>query len=110
MNEEKEQSMYTAEDIEENKNMAGLAYIIFFLPLLAVPDSQYARFHANQGLLLLILAVGGQIILGVIPLLGWILMLPFGIFTLILGVMEMMNGFGGKVKELPLIGKFRIIE
>ena len=36
-------------DIDNNKTMAGLAYIIFFLPLLVCPQSKYARFHANQG-------------------------------------------------------------
>lgn len=101
---------FQLEDIEKNKTMAGLAYFIFFLPLIAAPESKFAKFHANQGLLLLILGIGGNIILGMIPILGWLLMLPFGVFVLVLGVMGLMNGFGGKVKELPLIGKFRIIK
>lgn len=101
---------FELEDIEKNKTMAGLAYFIFFLPLIAAPDSKFAKFHANQGLLLLILGVGGNLILGMIPILGWLLMVPFGIFVLVLGVMGLMNGFGGKAKELPLIGKFRIIK
>lgn len=101
---------FNLEDIEKNKTMAGLAYFIFFLPLIAAPDSKFAKFHANQGLLLLILGIGGNIILGMIPILGWLLMLPFGIFVLVLGIMGLMNGFGGKAKELPLIGKFRIIK
>jgi len=41
------QQSYTAEDIEKNKTMAGLSYFIFFLPLIACPDSKYAKFHAN---------------------------------------------------------------
>ena len=45
-------------DIEKNKTMAGLAYLIFFLPLLACPDSKYGRYHANQALLLFILGLG----------------------------------------------------
>jgi hypothetical protein len=36
-------------DIEKNKTMAGLAYLLFFLPLVACPDSPFGRFHANQG-------------------------------------------------------------
>ena len=101
---------FELDDIEKNKTMAGLAYFIFFLPLIAAPESKFAKFHANQGLLLLILGVAGNIILGMIPILGWLLMVPFGILVLILGIMGLMNGFGGKTKELPMIGKFRIIK
>lgn len=101
---------FKAEDIEKNKTMAGLAYILFFLPLIAAPESDFGKFHANQGLILLILGVGGNIILGIIPIIGWLLMLPFGLLVLALAVMGIINGFGGKAKELPLIGSFRIIK
>lgn len=97
-------------DIEKNKTMAGLAYIIFFLPLLACPESKYAKFHANQSLILFIVAIAGNIILGIIPILGWILLPFFGIAVLILAIMGLVNGFGGKAKELPVIGKYRIIK
>lgn len=105
-----EQSIYTPEDIEKNKTMAGLAYLLFFLPLLVCPDSGYARFHANQSLVLLIFAVAGNIILGIIPIAGWILLPIFGIGILILFILGLINGFGGKVKQLPLIGRFIIFK
>ncbi len=38
------------EDVEKNKAMAILAYIIFFIPLLAAKESKFAMYHANQGL------------------------------------------------------------
>ncbi len=97
-------------DIEKNKAMAGLAYIIFFLPLLACPDSKFGRYHANQGLLLLILGFGGSMILSMIPIIGWLLLPIFALGVFVLAIMGLINGFGGKVKELPLIGKFRIIK
>ena len=97
-------------DIEQNKTMAGLAYFIFFLPLLTCPDSQYGKFHANQGLLLLILGFAGSFILGIIPIIGWILLPFFGIGVFVLVIMGLINGLGGKVKELPLIGKYRLIK
>jgi uncharacterized membrane protein len=61
-------------DIDDNKVMAGLAYLIFFLPLLVCPQSRYAKFHANQALLLFIVAIVGNIILGIIPIIGWLLL------------------------------------
>lgn len=90
--------------------MAGLAYLLFFLPLIACPESRYAKFHANQALLLLITGIVGNVILGIIPVIGWMLMPIFGIGVLILGIMGLVNGFGGKAKQLPLIGKFTILK
>jgi hypothetical protein len=34
-------------DVQRNKGMAVLAYIIFFIPLLAARDSKFAMYHAN---------------------------------------------------------------
>ena len=32
------EDIYTMEDIENNKTMAGLAYLLFFLPLIVCPN------------------------------------------------------------------------
>jgi uncharacterized membrane protein len=69
-----------------------------------------ARFHANQSLVLLIAAILGNVILGMIPVIGWLLLPVFGIGVLILGIMGLVNGFGGKAKQLPIIGKFTILK
>lgn len=47
-------------DVEQNKVMAILAYfgILVLIPILAAKDSKFARFHANQGLLLCIAMFG----------------------------------------------------
>ena len=89
--------------------MIGLAYILFY-PLVACPDSKFGPFHANQGLLLLILGFGGGIILSIIPLIGWIMLPLFSILVLVLAIIGLINGFGGKAKELPVIGKFRLLK
>ena len=103
-------SEYDQEDIEKNKTMAGLAYLIFFLPLIVCPDSKYGKFHANQSLLVFLLAILGNILLGFIPILGWMLLPLFEILVLVMAIIGLINGFGGKVKELPIIGKYRIIK
>jgi len=101
---------FTTEDIEKNKTMAGLAYLIFFLPLIACPDSGFGRFHANQGLLLLILSFGGSIILCLIPIIGWVLLPFFSIGVFILFLIGLINGLGGKSKQLPIIGKIKLLK
>ena len=105
-----EEEVFTPEDIEKNKTMAGLAYLLFFLPLISCPESRYAKFHANQGLILLITGVAGSMILGFIPIFGWMLIPFFSLGILILGIIGLVNGFGGKAKRLPLIGKFTLLK
>ena len=110
MTEQDNSNLYNAEDIEKNKVISALAYILFFLPLIACADSPYGRFHANQGLLLLIVAVAGNVVLGLIPILGWILMPLFSAATFVFAILGIVNAATGKAKELPIFGKFRIIK
>lgn len=105
-----EYKAYEQEDIEKNKTMAGLAYLLFFLPLIVCPESEYGKFHANQSLILWLVAIVGNTILGYIPIIGWLMLPIFSLGMLILGVIGMVNGFGGKVQELPVIGQYRIIK
>lgn len=62
MNEEN--IVFNSEDVQNNKVMGILAYfgILFLIPLLAAKDSQYARFHTNQGIVLFIFSVALNII------------------------------------------------
>ncbi len=71
-------------DIEKNKTIAGLAYVLFFLPLIACPDSKFGRFHANQALLLVLVSIAGNIVLRFIPFIHLILQSFFGLCICIL--------------------------
>ncbi len=97
-------------DINSNKVMAILAYlgILVLIPLFAAKDSKFARFHTNQGLLLLLVAILCGVIsrIPVIGFLGSILGFISGIFAII-GIVYAIQG---KAKELPLIGKYRILK
>ena len=102
-------SEYDAQDIEKNKVMAVLAYILFFIPLLAAKDSKFARFHTNQGL---VLFLGGIIasVVAVIPVIGRIIAPIAGLVITVLAVIGIINALNGKAKELPVIGKFKILK
>jgi len=102
--------VFDAEDIAKNKTMAGLAYILFFLPLFACPDSAYGRFHANQSLVLLLVSVAGNIVLSFIPFIGGILVPIFGLLIFVLFVLGLINGFSGRGQTLPLIGQITILK
>jgi uncharacterized membrane protein len=96
---------------ENNKWIAVLSYFIFFLPLIMDKDSEFGKYHANQGLNLLILTIAVSILGSIIPFIGLFLILPVGgIFCFVLAIMGILNAYKGLMKELPLIGKFRIIK
>ncbi|MBR0575283.1 hypothetical protein KCG48_02905 [Proteiniclasticum sp. BAD-10] len=95
--------------MEKNKVVAAIAYLIFFLPLIAAPDSKFGRFHANQGLVLLIVGMVGNLVLGMIPILGWILLPLYSLAIFVLAVLGLVNTLNGKAKKLPIIGKINLI-
>lgn len=105
-----EVEIFDATDIENNKTMAGLAYIIFFLPLITCPNSAYAKFHANQSLLLLIITIAGNIVFSMLPFIGWILRPLFSMVVFVFYVMGLINGFQGKAKRLPIFGTYTILK
>ena len=86
--------------------MAGLAYIIFFLPMLMNPRTEYGMFHAKQGLVLLIASILGNVILGFIPIFGWMILPFYNLVILVLVILGLINGLNGKQVELPVIGQF----
>lgn len=101
----------TSADIEQNKAIGILSYIIFFLPLLTAKDSKFAMYHANQGLLLLLLAIALNTVGTVVPILGWLIILPVGnLLILTLFIIGVINSSKGEMKPLPLIGKYTIIK
>ena len=105
----RQQYTQPAADIEKNKLMAVLAYIIFLIPLLAAKDSPFAKYHTNQGLVLFLAAIASGVVL-VIPILGWIFAPIASILITVLAVIGIINALNGKAKELPIIGKFKIIK
>lgn len=104
-------AQYDAKDIEDNKVMALLAYIgfLFLVPLLAAKESKFAKFHTNQGIVLFIAELILSIV-AIIPILGWIVSAVGGIILFVLTILGIVNAIQGKAKELPIIGKFKILK
>lgn len=106
-----QEEVFDPADIEKNKTISALAYLLFFLPLIVCPESKFGRFHANQGLLLLIFGFGAGFISAMIPILGWFILLPLvSIGCVVFFIIGLINTLDGKAKNLPLFGKIRIIK
>jgi uncharacterized membrane protein len=102
------------QDVEKNKAMGIVGYIIpilFFIPLVTeAKNSPFAKFHANQQLNLLLAAVVVNVVGGIIPFIGWFIILPLGtIFLIVVAIMGIINASKGEMKPLPLIGGFKLI-
>jgi hypothetical protein len=61
---------FAPQDIQQNKAMSILAYIgiLALVPVFAARNSAYAKFHANQGLLLLIAEAAVALVFGLLGL------------------------------------------
>ena len=117
-------SYYSRSDIEGNKLMAVLSYlgILVLVPILAAKDSPFAKFHATQGINLLIVGVAWSIVSGIIgailgaigvtflsvlwSIITWLVSIVI-FLTMVIGII---NAAQGKAKELPIIGGFRILK
>ena len=113
---------YTAEDINQNKTMAILAYFgpLVLIPIFAAKGSKYARFHSNQGLVLFLALIAYNIIEGILSsillAISWSLyFLPtiLGLVSIVfavLAIIGIINASKGKAKELPVIGKIKLLK
>ncbi|MDR1432621.1 MAG: hypothetical protein LBI99_10960 [Propionibacteriaceae bacterium] len=113
--------MSNSEDVQANKGMAIIAYILFFVPLIAgtYKTSPYVKYHTNQGTALFVsmLAYGVAsgilgFVLGFIPIIGGILIWLVNLCSLALValmVLGIVNAANGVEKPLPVIGSIQII-
>ena len=113
---------YDTQDINDNKLIAILAYIgiLVLIPLFAAKKSKFARFHTNQGLVFFLanLALGLVYnivvqILGGIPIIS-ILVVALGylvsLVLFVVMIIGIVNAVQGRAKELPVIGKVKILK
>ena len=98
--------------------MGILSYLswLVLIPLIAAPKSPFARFHANQGLILAIIEIAFSIVLGALSLIPGvgivfnIILSLLGLVFLLFSILGIVNAANGKAKELPVIGKIRLIK
>ena len=112
-----------ADDAEKNKIFGILAYlgILCLVPILAAKESPFARYHANQGLVLFILWIVIAVALNIIDLV-LLTILPSGmgfivsilslayLGILILVILGIINAAAGKCVPLPLIGGIKLLK
>lgn len=124
-----ETSMQDASDVQENKFLALISYLgyFFFIPMIVKPYSRYLRFHGNQGLTLCLyliaVSIVNTVITSIIGIAGYsgmgaliavtiinsiISIIFYGSFVL-LAAIGIYNAVKGFARELPVIGRIRIL-
>ena len=128
MNTEDHKSEFSDEEVQKNKTMAILSYIpivaIVFLIMGKHKESKYLKFHLNQGLSLAIAYVVVSVIssiLGIVfaveamvrdslPL--WVSFVSYLLYCVCFIAMMygIINTANNKSKEIPLIGKIKLLK
>lgn len=117
--------LFKQKDIDENCNLSLISYIpfLFFVPMIVKPCSGYTRYHGIQGLTLFIVSVVLEffdILLSAIFTCA-LNDMPAIILTIIVTVVinlsillfistGIANAVKGEARELPLIGKYKLLK
>lgn len=127
---------FDKKEIESGKGMAVLSYIIALIPYFAEKKNKFVRFHAVQGMNILIIAVAWAILGAIINAIVnaifcstgygyWyssclytygiedVVSLIVSLVSLGIGVIDIVGlvyAATGKAKEVPILGKIKIIK
>ena len=110
-------------------SMALLSYfgILVLVPIFAAKHSPFVRYHANQGVVLLLAMLGYSIADGIVTaILRAILYKGLGLWSIysmcssiinllyvgftIFAIIGIINVLNGRAKDLPIIGKYRVLK
>ncbi len=112
---------YSQEDINKNKIFAIISYIgiLFIVPILGAPESEFAKFHANQGLVLFIITFVYELVYSAVSTVLLSISYALSFAVIAMGVLNLafvaltligiFNAMNGRAKELPVIGGIKII-
>ena len=107
------QATASKDDIEKNKMNAVLSYIgiLILVPLLSeeAKKSPYAKFHMNQGLVLLVSGIALGVI-SIVPVLGWLVGFVGSIALFVIWIMALIGAVNGEMKRVPILGDIELIK
>ncbi|MCI8353685.1 MAG: hypothetical protein HFI47_01175 [Lachnospiraceae bacterium] len=85
------------------KTTSIVAYLTWVGLIIAIcaGDKEGAKFHINQALVILLFGL-----LSLIPCIGWV----WGIFMLVCWILGLIAAINQEEKEVPLIGKIRLLK
>ncbi len=93
------------------QNVAGLlcyvaGWITGIVFLLMEKENPFVRFHAMQSIVVFGILTVVSLILGVIPVIGWVVSWLVGVLALILWIVLMVKAYQNEMYKLPWAGDF----
>ena len=95
----------------DTKTTSWVSYITFvgWIIAYAAGDKEGAKFHLNQSLVIWIGYLCLSLVM-IIPILGWLVGFVGYIFLFVVWIMGLIAAINQEEKELPLIGKIKILK
>ena len=99
----------------DTKTTSWVSYITFIGWIVAylAGDKEGAKFHLNNSLVIwlgyLCVFVANYILI-FIPIIGWLAVLAANIFLFVMWIMGLISAINQEEKELPVIGKIKILK
>ena len=99
----------------DQKTTSWVSYITFIGWIVAylAGDKEGAKFHLNQSLIIwlgyLIMFIASKLLF-FIPIIGWLVALAAYVFLFVMWIMGLISAINQEEKELPLIGKIKILK
>lgn len=102
---------FARDDVRRSRWISALCYLppLFLIPLLARRESAFARFHVNQGILLLIFQLVA-LLLRLIPYIGKFVCAVLLVIAFCMSIYGIVNAVRGRAKELPFVGRYRVLK
>ena len=102
---------FAQDDVRRNRWVSMLAYLplLFLIPLLTRKESPFAQFHTNQGILLLVFQLVALMV-RLIPYIGKFACAVLLAVSAAMCIYGIINAARGKAKELPFVGKYRVLK
>ena len=93
------------------QNVAGLlCYLVGWITglvfFLMEKENRFVRFHAMQSIVVFGALTVVSLILGVIPIIGWIVSWLVGVLALVLWIVLMVKAYQNEMYKLPWAGDF----
>ena len=100
-----------SQDAIDNRVISVFCYmgIMMLIPCLLKSESEFVKFHANQGLVLLLAALVSSLAF-IVPFLGWIVGGIAYIIVAVLEIIGVVRCLQGKMIPLPIVGKYTVLK
>lgn len=104
---------------QKKKIICALAYvfgILFFLPLVCYPNDRFAKFHANQSLVIFLIVVAGEVIFGILAgiaglgVVFGIVLAVFNVAVLLACIYAILGVVKGEERGIPLIKSLKLLK